>query len=340
MKSRRGFAMQGRTRWLMALTAAVAVMPVASAQGSIALSGAKGEPLDTTQAGANSRFHIHIGLGGTEHIKDLTQKLPIGIGPDLLQPTCSPATFEPGDSCPAKTLVGTTTVVATVGPVVPNPAAQQTISGRIYYLAPDQGEAVPGLGIVLDAPTGKVFQRGKVSISGNGLSTTINNFPQTTNVMGIPVPTRIDSLDITLVKSFLRNPPTCTPAKTDFSVVSYEAPGVTSRAQASFVPTGCAAPPPPAKRKCAGRIATRVGTAKRDVLRGTPGRDVFVGLAGNDLLRGFKGNDLLCGGPGKDRLFGGPGKDMLLGGPAADTLKGGLGKDALLGGPGRDRLRQ
>ncbi len=330
--------MRGRSRYLAALVLAGVLIPAGSAHGAIPLSGAKGEPLDTTKAGANSRFHIHIDLGGAQHIRDLTQKLPIGIGPDLLQPTCPPATFQPGDACPANTQIGTTTVVATLAGI-PMP---QTVSGRIYYLAPDAGDAVPGLGIVLDPPTGpKVFQRGKATINASGLSTTINNFPQTTNIANPPlppvnVPTRIDSLDIKLVKSFLRNPPTCTPARTDFSVVSYEDSGTTSRAQASFTPTGCAGPPPPAKRKCAGHTATKVGSGKRDVLKGTAGRDVVLGLGGNDVLRGFRGNDLLCGGSGKDKLLGGPGRDRLLGGPAADTLRGGRGRDVLVGGPGRD----
>jgi hypothetical protein len=328
--------MQVRTRWLTVLAAALVLIPAASAQASIALSGAKGEPLDTTAASTKSRFHIHLDLGGTEHIKDLTQKLPFGMAPGPSQPTCPPATFEPSDACPANTQIGITTVVATLE----NIPLPQTVNGRIYYLAPDPGEGLPQLGIVLEPAVGpKVFQRGKVAFTASGISTKIKNFPESTQILPSPAPpvdTRIDSLDITLIKSFLNNPDICTPATTDFSVVSYEDAGVTSHAQASFTPTGCPPSPPPAKRKCSGHTATKVGTGKRDVLTGTRGRDVILGLGGNDVLRGLKGNDLLCGGNGKDKLLGGPGRDMLLGGPGPDTLEGGPGKDALLGGAGRD----
>ncbi len=38
---------------------------------------------------------------------------------------------------------------------------------------------------------------------------------------------------------------------------------------------------------CAGTPATKVGTAKADVIHGTPGRDVIVGLGGNDTIYGM-----------------------------------------------------
>jgi hypothetical protein len=319
--------MQGKATRLFVLAAALAMIPAASAQASIALSGAKGEPLDGTEVNTPTRFHIHVDLGGTEHVRDLTQTLPKGMVPNLAAPTCPPASFQPGDACPANTLIGTTTVLATVGPVVPNPLTQQTITGRIYFLGPDPGEALPGLGIVLDASTGKVFQRGKADFTPDGVKTTIKDFPQTTQVMGVPVPIRIDSLDIVLAKTFLRNPGTCDPAVTRFSVVSYEDPGHTSTAQPSFTPTGCPPPPPPAKARCGGRMVTLGGTAGRDVLKGTRGRDVIAGFGGNDTLKGLKGNDVLCGGSGRDKLLGGAGRDRLLGGPGPDQLRGGPGKD-------------
>jgi hypothetical protein len=92
------------------------------------------------------------------------------------------------------------------------------------------------------------------------------------------------------------------------------------------------------QRPCAGRTVTKVGTPRRDFLRGTRRRDVIAGLGGNDVIRGFRGNDVLCGGRGKDRLIGGPGKDRLIGGPGRDRLIGGPGRDRLFGGPGRDVL--
>ena len=95
----------------------------------------------------------------------------------------------------------------------------------------------------------------------------------------------------------------------------------------------------PGRFKCAGRTATIVGSARKDVLKGTRRRDVIVARGGNDVVRGMRGNDLLCGGPGKDKLFGGAGRDKLLGQGGKDRLFGGPGRDLLFGGPGRDRLR-
>lgn len=102
-----------------------------------------------------------------------------------------------------------------------------------------------------------------------------------------------------------------------------------------------------ASTKCAGKQATVVGTAGRDVIKGTKKRDVIAGLGGNDVIRSLGGNDIICGGSGKDKLIGGPGEDLLLGGAGKDklvggkgkdTLKGGKGKDTLIGGPGHDKL--
>jgi hypothetical protein len=70
--------------------------------------------------------------------------------------------------------------------------------------------------------------------------------------------------------------------------------------------------------KCKGVIVNRVGTAKKDKLKGTKKKDGILGLGGNDKLAGKKGKDGLCGGQGKDKLKGGPGKDKLDGGPGRD----------------------
>jgi Right handed beta helix region/RTX calcium-binding nonapeptide repeat (4 copies) len=70
--------------------------------------------------------------------------------------------------------------------------------------------------------------------------------------------------------------------------------------------------------KCEGVIVNRVGTGKKDKLKGTKRRDGILGLGGNDRLSGKKGRDGLCGGKGKDKLKGGPGKDKLDGGPGKD----------------------
>ncbi|MDQ5895183.1 MAG: hypothetical protein QG596_1444 [Actinomycetota bacterium] len=97
-------------------------------------------------------------------------------------------------------------------------------------------------------------------------------------------------------------------------------------------------PPPVAKVRCAGKIATVKGTPARNILTGTPKRDVIAGLGGNDLILALGGNDLVCGGDGRDRLIGAGGRDRLIGNKGNDVLLGGANSDQLIGGPGRDRL--
>ena len=92
--------------------------------------------------------------------------------------------------------------------------------------------------------------------------------------------------------------------------------------------------------QCAGKTATIVGTAGKDVLQGSPAKDVIAALGGGDRVRGRGGADLICGGGGNDRLLGGKGKDRLLGQAGRDRLLGGPGRDRLKGGPGKDLQRQ
>jgi uncharacterized protein len=72
--------------------------------------------------------------------------------------------------------------------------------------------------------------------------------------------------------------------------------------------------------RCAGLRATRVGTARRDVIRGTARRVVVVALGGNDLVSGLSGNDGVLGEDGADLLDGGAGVDRREGG--ADVARG------------------
>jgi hypothetical protein len=90
--------------------------------------------------------------------------------------------------------------------------------------------------------------------------------------------------------------------------------------------------------KCAGKTATLVGTAGKDILKGTAKADVIAGLGGNDKVSGLGGKDIVCGGAGKDTELGGAGKDTLLGQKGNDKLLGGGGADTLKGGPGTDNL--
>lgn len=312
---------------MLALALVLLLALAATARAAIPLQNPKGDPLDTTQANAATRFNFHIEFGGSEHIKDLTQQLPAGIRADPFHPTCPPATWM-ADRCPESSQVGTSAVDVRVLGLLP-----QTVRGRIYYLDPEGG-GLPGLGIVLDSPTGKQFQRGETRINNElgVVESTIRNFPQSAG--GVPI--RIDAVDVVLDSTFINNPATCDRVVTRFLATSYEDPGTTSSAEAPFTPTGCDPPSPPL---CDKRRSTRVGTSGRDVIKGTPRRDVVTGRGGNDLIRGLGGNDLICGGAGRDTLIGGAGRDTLLGGAAADRLKGGAGRDTLRGGAGGDRLR-
>ena len=94
----------------------------------------------------------------------------------------------------------------------------------------------------------------------------------------------------------------------------------------------------PFAQTCRGQLATIVGTAGDDQLRGTRFRDVVSAGAGDDRVSGGVGRDLICGDDGDDALTGGRGSDSLWGGDGDDTLKGENGSDELSGGPGKDLL--
>ena len=93
--------------------------------------------------------------------------------------------------------------------------------------------------------------------------------------------------------------------------------------------------PPPGRHRrcvrvrCAGQVATLVGTPGPDRLRGTRGRDVIAARGGNDVVLALAGDDLVCAGPGADKVYGGTGNDRIY---------GSLGPDLLVGGPGNDRI--
>jgi Tol biopolymer transport system component len=118
----------------------------------------------------------------------------------------------------------------------------------------------------------------------------------------------------------------------------------------------------PALPRCAGRIATILGTPGRDHLRGTKSKDVIVALGGDDEVRSYTKADVICGGAGRDVIDAGDngeggGSDLVLAGPGADRvvlgpelgrafgeggndlLVGSKGGDGLYGGPGNDILR-
>jgi hypothetical protein len=103
----------------------------------------------------------------------------------------------------------------------------------------------------------------------------------------------------------------------------------------------------PTVPRCHGKLATIIGRADRNEVKGTPGTDIIVPLdvsrvsAGNgaDRVCAGRGRDLLDGGPGPDHLDGEGGSDVISGGPGRDHLDGGPGRDRCFGGGARDRAR-
>jgi hypothetical protein len=317
------------------------LVPAAGAQAAgIPLSGMVAEPLDTTQAGAQTRFHFHVNLGGDDHIKDFTTRLPLGLAFNTDTTQCTQAQFDAGNdtNCPASSQVGTTTVKLDLEPILGMPVVPETVNGRIYFLEPASAGGLPRLGILLkpSPPAEEQRQIGEARINTQlgVFETVIENFP--TSASGIPI--RINSLDIILAQAFIKNPLTCGTKTSNFLITSYEEPNTTSIGGASYNVTGCAPDRP--SGACDTKLLTLAGTAGRDVIRGTPRRDVINGFGGNDVIRGLGANDVICGGKGNDQIFGGAGRDKLIGGPGRDTLRGGAGRDRLIGGPGNDRERQ
>ena len=309
-------------------------LAAAPAQASIPIQNVRAKPTDTTKRTEPTGFNIHFELGGGEHIKDLTQQLPLGLETQQFHASCTQAKFL-ADDCPANTQIGKSTVNLTALGFLP-----QDVSGRIFFLAPKGApdSVFPGLGIVLDAPPPfkPAHQIAEIRLNQElGLvESVIRDFPQTAELQaGGSVPIRINSLDVTLFKDFVNNPAACDLATTRLFVTSYEDPNTTTTGSASYRPTGCAAL---RRHKCGGLKVTKLGTPRADVLRGTPKRDVISGLGGRDLIRGLGGNDVICGGKGPDRIFGGAGADLLIGNSGNDRLVGGKGRDRIRGGTGRD----
>lgn len=102
-------------------------------------------------------------------------------------------------------------------------------------------------------------------------------------------------------------------------------------------------------------VATLVGSAYDDVLKGSgrsetliggAGRDRLVGLGGADLLAGGswgrgagdRVGNVLVGGTGRDELHGSDGDDVVRGGPGDDFVQSEHGRDRSWGGAGNDHF--
>jgi Ca2+-binding RTX toxin-like protein len=99
--------------------------------------------------------------------------------------------------------------------------------------------------------------------------------------------------------------------------------------------TGESAVAPP---RCAGKIATVVGTANNDNIDLGDRRraQVVVAKGGDDLVYGTSRNDRICGGPGDDTLFELDGSDIIKGGPGRDEIPDGARR--AVGGTGNDKI--
>jgi hypothetical protein len=239
------------------IAAAALLIAVPASAQALTLSGLQAAPA-STQAGAHSNFHLHMGFGGGQ-VKDLTVGLPPGmIGDPNATPLCTVAQLN-ADGCPANTKVGSVTANATVTvAVLP---VTLDVDGDLYNLTPQAGEPAR-FGIVLRPlrselcallPLGLcdlvpsllppvILQSGVQLRPDFGLNTVIKGIPNSTSGL----PTTINSQDITLFgkapgtgKSFMRNPTSCKQQTTKFTAVPYS--GSTATGQASFTTTNCGA---------------------------------------------------------------------------------------------------
>jgi hypothetical protein len=208
-----------RLRLLAATLAAAASLAVpAAARASFTVTPS------TTQAGAPADVTVHADFAQDPTGGPLVLHLPPGLvgnprGPGI--GACAEAAFR-SSSCPANSRVGTAQ------------ANGGAASGGIYNLVPQGGEparlgieAVPfGLSLL-----GTAYNEASVSARPDGgldsriasLSTTLQQ--------------KITSLDLTLNRSFMTLPTSCSPAVTRIEAAN-NAPQ-----QASFTPTGCASVP-------------------------------------------------------------------------------------------------
>ncbi|MEA2479491.1 MAG: hypothetical protein QOJ07_1413, partial [Thermoleophilaceae bacterium] len=223
------------------LALALLLVGAAPASADFSLSGLSAAPTDD-HAGAHSDFRVMFSVGGSDSIKDLDLALPPGLvgNPKAAEPRCSQAQFA-ADTCPAESVVGSTSVDTTATLlVVPVPI---TVTGTVYNLEPMNDEPAR-LGIILQPAGGligtiKLQSSVRLRTTGDyGLTSTLRDLPQDFN--GIPI--KIDAIDLTLngtaaTGPFMTNPTSCVPADTVARATSYE--GGSAAAESAFTPTDC-----------------------------------------------------------------------------------------------------
>lgn len=238
---------------LVALAAAVVAGALAPgvASADLPISAMSAQPA-STQAGGHSDFNLSLTFGGTENVRSLVIHLPAGvIGNPTAATPCALSDFRKAaatdaNTCPAASVVGSTTVDATATVLfLPVPITAQ---GKVYVLQPGNGETAR-LGIEV-SPTGAAALLGQhirlespVSLrKDGGLDSSLADIPQT--AAGLPL--RINAMALTLNatqadtgKSFITLPTSCAAARTTVDAASYETPGSTTTRSDSFTPTGC-----------------------------------------------------------------------------------------------------
>ncbi|HET8672867.1 MAG TPA: hypothetical protein VFL87_04465 [Thermoleophilaceae bacterium] len=226
---------------IAAVTAALA-LPVA-ARADVTVTGFSVTPT-TTAAGAHPDVTVHEAFSystGSDSVKKTLLHFPPGLlGNPQATALCPVADFQ-NDSCAANTQVGTTTVTAAIGGLLP--AAQQ---GKIYNLVPDASHPAV-LGIVVSTTAGKIFLTSPISLrtaTDFGIDSPVDNTPNTAGPLNTPI--QITAVDLTLFGNppggkgpFMSNPTSCKPATTTLDAVSWDAQDKTAHGTSTFTPTAC-----------------------------------------------------------------------------------------------------
>src|SRR4051812_27764854 len=230
---------------LAALVAALALAIPASASAAVTISSFKVTP-STTAAGAHPDLTIDTAFAldpTSDDVKSVGVLLPQGlVGDPNAADRCSASAFA-ADTCPASTKVGTTTadVTATILLV----EAPQTVTGDVYNLTPQGGEAAR-LGVVLRPSfpgAQKVFLQSGVVVgpqTNYGLQTVFDGLPRDSG----GIETRVNSMKLVLAGkaahgTFIQNPTSCREAKSTATVTSYDQASSPKSATSSFTPTAC-----------------------------------------------------------------------------------------------------
>jgi hypothetical protein len=228
---------------LLALVVSALLLP-APAYADFGISSLDVSP-STTQAGGHPDLSVHMTLADpTVDLKDLQLDLPPGLvaNPLATSARCSEAQFQT-DTCPAASVVGTTSADALADIIVPIPI---TATGQIFNMEPHPGEPAR-LGFKLTTLlffTIRLESSASVRADDYGLRATITDIP--TSLLGVTL--TVTGISFTLNgtapsgRPFVTNPTSCEPATVRARATPYGG-GAPVEAQDSYTPTGCDAVP-------------------------------------------------------------------------------------------------